>query len=128
LHPHALLFNEDIPFDGADHNTRISLSARTAESIDYSSFISGNPEVKLGSPPSGTCLSDPPSSIGGYFSPGPSISAVIDDDFYSPLTSTLNWSVFDMPTLGSDRALDDSGVFGPNDGEIFDALITCGGY
>jgi len=33
-----------------------------------------------------------------------------------------------MPTLGSDRALYDTNVFGPNDSEIFDALVTCGGY
>jgi hypothetical protein len=33
-----------------------------------------------------------------------------------------------MPTLGSDRTGDGPGTFGPNDGEIFDALITCGGY
>ena len=128
LHPHALLFNEEIPFGGADYNTRISISARTTESIDYSCFISGNPEVKLGSPPSSARLSDPLSSIGGCFSPGPSIGTVIDDDFKSPLSPTLDWSVFDMPTLGSDRAVDDNGMFGPDDGEIFDALITCGGY
>jgi hypothetical protein len=130
LHPHALLFNEGIPFDVADHNTRISISASTAECIDYSSFISGNPEVKLGSLPSGACLLDPPSSIGvgGCFSPGLSLSTIIDDDLNSPLASTLNWSVFDMPTLGSDRAVDDTEVFSPNDGEIFDALITCGVY
>jgi len=33
-----------------------------------------------------------------------------------------------MPTLGSDRTLDDTSVFGPNDSDLFDALVTCGGY
>lgn len=33
-----------------------------------------------------------------------------------------------MPTLGSDRAVDGNDMFGPDDGEIFDALLTCGGY
>jgi hypothetical protein len=57
------------------------------------------------------------------------MSAAIDNDsFNSPLSYALNWSVFDMPTLGSDRAMDAPSMFGPNDGEIFDALITCGGY
>jgi hypothetical protein len=33
-----------------------------------------------------------------------------------------------MPPLGSDRTLDDTSVFGPNESDIFDAVITCGGY
>jgi hypothetical protein len=120
-----LIFNEGIPFGGADPNTQISVPAH-AESIDYSNFISGNPEVKLGSP------IPVHSSIGGCFSPGPSTTTIIDDDSNSSLSPNLNWSVFDMPTLDFDRIVDEPSMYGPNDGEFpcefFDAIITCGAY
>jgi hypothetical protein len=116
-----LIFNEGIPFDGADPNTPISVPAR-AETIDYSSFISGNPEVKLGSP------IPVHSSIGGCFSPGPSMTTIIDDDVNSSPSSTLNWSVFDMPTLDFDCNVDEPGMYGPNDSEFLDSIITCGAY
>jgi hypothetical protein len=116
LQPHALIFKEGIPFDDANPNTPISVPSH-AQSIDYSSFISGNPEVKLGSPIPDHC-----------FSPGPSTTTVIDHDFNASVTSTLNWSVFDMPTLDFDHIVDEPSMYDPNDGGFLDSIITCGGY
>lgn len=114
LQPHALVFKEGIPFD--DANTPISVPSH-AQSIDYSSFISGNPEVKLGSPIPDHC-----------FSPGPSTTTAIDEDFNTSIASTLNWSIFDMPTLDFDRIVDEPSMYDPNDADFFDSIITCGGY
>ncbi len=65
------------------------------------------------------------SPIGGCFSSGPSTTTT-NDDFNS--SSALNWVVFDMPTLdfGHSNA-DEPSMYGPND-DLFDAVITSGGY
>lgn len=114
LQPHALLFHEG---SGADPNTQISAPAH-AESIDYSGFISGNPEVKLGSPIPGH------SSIEGSFSPGPSTTTIINDDFNSSLSTGFDWSVFDMTTLDFDHILDETPMYGPDDADFLDAIIS----
>jgi hypothetical protein len=117
-----LIFNEGIPFDSADPNMPISVPAH-AETIDYSSFISGNPEAKLGSP------IPVHSSVGeGCFSPGPSTTTIIDDDFNSSLSSNTNWTVFEMPTLDFDCIVDEPSMYGPTDGEFLDSIIPCGAY
>jgi hypothetical protein len=58
------------------------------------------------------------------------MTTVISDVFNSPLPPTLKWSAFDMPTLtlGSDRIVDETGMYSPSESELFDAVITCGGY
>ena len=33
-----------------------------------------------------------------------------------------------MPTLNFDDIMNEHAMYGPNDGEFLDAIITCGGY
>lgn len=120
LLPEALAFHEPISFNGPDPNSQIAAPARAP--IDYTGFISGNPEVKLGSPIPNN------SSFGGCFSPGPSMTTVIDDDFNSSQSTAVHWSMHDMPTLNFDDIMNEH-MYGPNDGgEFLDAIITCGSY
>jgi len=109
-----MLYNEGIPFDGAEPSTQISVRPTSpTDTTDYSSYISGDPEVNLGSPTSDL------SPIGWCFPPGPS-NATTNNDF-NP-SSALNWSVFDMPTHGFDGIVDE-----PSD-DLFDAMITYENY
>ena len=107
--------NEGVTLDGAESNTQISARPVPAETIDYSSYISGNPEVNLGSDPS---------PIGWCF-PGPS-NTIINDDANS--SSPLNWSVFDIPTLDFDGIVDEPSMYGPHDDDLFDPVITYEDY
>ncbi|KAI0286665.1 hypothetical protein BGY98DRAFT_1092311 [Russula aff. rugulosa BPL654] len=118
LQPHALLPNQGIPFDGAEPNTQISGRPAPAETIDYSSYISGNPEVNLGSP-------IPNPSANGWCFPGPS-NTTTNNDLNS--STTLNWSVFDMPTLDFDGIVDEPSMYGLQDDDLFDAVITYEDY
>lgn len=100
-----MLSNEEIS------NTQITVRP-APETIDYSNYISGDPEVNLGSP-----ASDPP--LGWCFSPGPSNTTIND---------TLNWSVFDMQTLDFNGIVDETSMYGPDDDDLFDAIITYEDY
>jgi hypothetical protein len=102
--------------NGAVPITQISARPVPAETVDYSSYISGNPEVNLGSP------SPDPSPIGWCF-PGASNT----DDNFNPST-TLNWTAFDMPTLDFDGIVDEPSMYSPNDDDLFDSLITYNEY
>jgi hypothetical protein len=75
--------------------------------------------VNLGSP------NPEPSPIWWCFPPGPS-NTTINDDFNS--SSTLNWSVFDMRTRDLDGTVDESSMYGQDDGDLFDAVITYEDY
>lgn len=114
-----LVSNEGVPFDGAGPNTLISSQRGSVPtgSIDYSSYISGNPEVNLGSP------TPDPSPIEWCF-PGPSSTTANDNFNYS---TTLKWSAFDMPALDFDGIVDEPGIY-PNDNDLFDAVITYDDY
>ncbi len=104
--------------DGAEPSTQISARSVPAETVDYSNYISGNPEVNLGSP------TPDPSPIGWCF-PGAS-NNTIDDNFNS--STTLNWSAFDMPTLDFDGIVDEPSMYSPNDDDLFDAIINYNDY
>ena len=120
LLPQALAFHEPVSFDGADPCSQIAVPAHTE--IDYNRFISGNPEAKLGSPIHNH------SPMGGCFSPGPSTATTFDYDFGPSASTTVNWSMVGMPTLNFDDIMNEHAMYGPNDGEFLDAIITCGGY
>lgn len=97
------------------------------DGIDYSSFISGDPEVKLGSPtPTVASIPNAPSSFGGCFSPGLSTISNAEDDF--ELSNFFDLSFFDTPALDSDYIVDETNMHDPSDGEMFDAIIACGSY
>ena len=85
------------------------------ETVDYSSYISGNPEVNLGSP----IVNPTP----GWCFPGPS-NTTTDDD----LNSTLKWPVFDIPTLDFDGIVDEPNMYSPHDDDLFEAVITYDDY
>ena len=78
---------------------------------DYSRYISGDPEVNLGSPTPDS------STIGWCFPPGPSNT---NNDFNPP--SSLNWSAYDMPAHHFNGIMDET-----ND-NLFDSMITYEGY
>jgi hypothetical protein len=119
LQPHTLLYNEGIPSDGAEPNPQISVQPAPAGTPNYSNYISGDPEVNLGSP---TPDSSP---IGWYFPPGPSNTSINDD--FNP-SSTLNWSVFDMSTVDFDGIMDEPSMYRPDDDDLFDAIIAYEDY
>lgn len=91
----------------------MSVRRAPAETIDYSGYISGNPEVNLGSP------TPDPSPIEWCFPPGPSNTTTNND--FNP-SSALNWSVFDMPTH------DFNGIVDELSDDFFDAMITYEDY
>ncbi|KAI9509848.1 hypothetical protein F5148DRAFT_1184103 [Russula earlei] len=122
--PHPLTDDEDIPFDDTNPHPPCT------EGIDYSSFISGDPEVKFGSPTPDACDIDTQSTIGGCFSPGPSTTSTleVEHSLALALSPLPDWDFFDMPTIGSDRIVDECNIYGPNDGGFFDTVVTCGAY
>ena len=129
LNPHAFLFNEGPPFDGADDpNTRIVVAPTPRQSIDYSCFISGNPDAKL-VPPAPTVASDAPPLSGSTFSLDP-CADIADHTFHSSpphLSSLLNWASFDMLTLDSANIAGDTAIYAQG-GQSLDSVFASGIY
>jgi hypothetical protein len=133
LNPHAFLFNEGPPFDGVDPNTQMVVTPPLRQSIDYSCFISGNPDAKLVSP-APTVASDhpdaPPLGCGSAFLLDPCVD-ITDHTFHSspPLSSSLfDWVSFDMLTLGSVPIADETAIYVQGDGQSLDPVIASGFY
>jgi hypothetical protein len=129
LQPHALLFTEGPPFDGINPDTQI-VEPPPHQSIDYSCFISGNPDAKLVSPASTIDRSDaPPLSAGCAFSLDP-CADVADPTFHSSpnLSSLFDWASFDMLTLGSGPSADENAIYVQGDGQSLDPVIASGIY
>lgn len=110
LHPHALLFNEGPPFDGIIPNTQIVAPPPRQSTIDYSCFISGNPDAKLTSPASTVDHSDAPHLGGCAFSLDP-CADITDHTFHSSPSSLFDWASFDMLTLGSGPIADEATIY-----------------
>ena len=128
MQPHALLFTEEPPFDGIDTDTQI-VETLPHESIDYSCFISGNPDAKLVSPAPAVDQPDAPTLSGCAFSLDPSTD-ITDQTFdSSPHSSSLfDWASFDMLTLGSDSSADETSIYVQGDGQSLDPVIASGIY
>jgi len=128
LQPHALLFTEGPPFDGVNPDTQI-VEAPPRESIDYSCFISGNPDAKLVSPASTIDRPDAPPLSGCAFSLDP-CADVADPTFHSSphLSSLFDWASFDMLTLGSGPSADETAIYVQGDGQSLDPVIASGIY
>lgn len=129
LQPHALLFNEGPPFDGVDPNTQM-VAPPPRQSIDYSCFISGNPDAKLVSPAASTVDHPDAPPLGGcaFSLLDPCAGADIadpDHTFHSPPHSSLfDWPSFDMLTLGSGPTADETGIYVQGDGQGLDPVIA----
>ena len=67
----------------------------------------------------------PNPSANGWCFPGPS-NTTTNNDLDS--STTLNWSVFDMPTLDFDGIVDEPSMYGLQDDDLFDAVITYEDY
>ncbi|KAH9060761.1 hypothetical protein EDB87DRAFT_1613938 [Lactarius vividus] len=125
LNPHALLFNEGPPFDGVDPNGQIVAPSR--ESIDYSCFISGNPDAKLVSPAASSVDHPDAPPLGGCaFSLDP-CADIADHTFHSS-PSLFDWVNFDMLTLGPGPVTDDTAIYIQGDGQSLDPVIASGIY
>ena len=131
LQPHALLFSEGPPFDGIDTDTQM-VEPPTRQSVDYSCFISGNPDAKLVSPaPSVDHPDAPPLSGCAAFSLDP-CADIADPDYTfhsSPHSSSIfDWASFDMLTLGSGPSADETGIYVQGGGQSLDPVIASGIY
>ncbi|KAN0138537.1 hypothetical protein V8E53_003525 [Lactarius tabidus] len=124
LQPHALLFNEEPPFDGIDTDTQIVESPQR-QSIDYSCFISGNPDAKLVSPTPTADHPDAPTLSGCAFSLDP-CTDIADQSFHSSLhsSSLFDWASFDMLTLGSGPSADETSIYVQGEGQSLDPVIA----
>jgi len=128
LQPHALLFTEEPPFDGIDTDTQIVESPQ-CQSVDYSCFISGNPDAKLVSPMPAVDHPDAPTVSGCAFSLDPSTD-IADHTFHSlsHSSSLFDWASFDMLTLGSGSSADETTIYAHGDGQSLDPVIASGIY
>ncbi|KAF8272388.1 hypothetical protein EI94DRAFT_1718519 [Lactarius quietus] len=128
LQPHALLFTEGPPFDGIDTNGQI-IEPASRESIDYSCFISGNPDAKLVSPTPTVDHPEAPPLNGCAFTLDP-CADIADHTFHSSphSSSFFDWASFDMLTLGSGPSADEASIYVQGDGQSLDPVIASGIY
>jgi len=104
LNPHALLFNEGPPFDGGDPDTQMAAPS-ACQNIDYSCYISGNPDAKLVSPATVHHPDAPPPGGCGF-----SLNSSTDIADHTSPSSVFDWN-FDMLTLGSGLTADNSTMY-----------------
>lgn len=126
LNPHVFLFNEGPPFDGVDPNGQI-VAPPPRQSIDYTCFISGNPDAKLVAPAASSVDHPDALPLGGRaFSLDP-CADIADHTFHSS-PSLFDWVNFDMLTLGPGPIADDTAIYIQCDGQGFDPVIASGIY
>ncbi|KAH9075701.1 hypothetical protein EDB83DRAFT_2351859 [Lactarius deliciosus] len=127
LTPHALPLQLRVPpFDGVDPNGQI-VAPPPCQSIDYSCYISGNPDAKLVAPAASSVDHPDAPPLGGCaFSLDP-CADIADHTFHSS-PSLFDWVNFDTLTLGPGPIADDTAIYIQGDGQGFDPVIASGIY
>jgi hypothetical protein len=118
LEPSALLFREDK--DCLDPNTQV-IPPPKREDIDYSRFISGNPDAKLLSPTLTASYTDTPTLTSCS-------TTTAHGDFDSSPSTIFDVTMLNMLTLSSVPNANQTGIYDLRDAENLDPVVASGIY